>query len=213
TIKHSACRAESLVGRQEFRKTIGDVVLISGYNMYRSFVKIYHRPNAIPFEFVDVFRTNGRLVGILGKHGLNVAVEIIDLWRIDAFQQPILLFDLVDPVFACDLATAQSEIESIFLFFGYVVLTQRVNPHIPRAVLTFWNSSVESQVLSRVIFRLNSKSLHTRMWRQPFRHSPRLQHAVLFKSQIIVKSRRMMAVHDEVVAAFVDDTRSWLRRF
>src|SRR5690606_21713401 len=173
TIKHSACRAENLVGRQEIRKTNGDVVLIYGYNTNSSFVKIDNRPNTIIFEFVDVFRTNGRLVGILGKRGLNVVVEIIDLWRIDAFQQPILLFDLVDPVFACDLATAQSEIESIFLFFGYVVLTQRVNPHIPRAVLTFWNSSVESQVLSRVIFRLNGKSLHTGMWRQACRYRPR----------------------------------------
>src|SRR5690606_14665438 len=168
-------------------ETIGNVVLVSRHNAYRSLVQVYHGTDAIPLEFVNIlwsFRWLGR---ILREHRLNVAMKVVDLRRVYSFQQPLFWFDLIYPIFTGDLAAAETEVKSIFLFLRDLVLAEGIDPHVTGAVLTFWNPSVERQILPRVVFRLNRESFHTGMWRESFRYCPGLEHTILFKAKVVVQ--------------------------
>src|SRR5690606_40397045 len=99
-------------------------------------------------------------------------MEVIDLRRIDAFQQPFLLFHFVYTILAAYFAAAEPEIKSIFLVFGDLVFTECVNPHLAGAVLPFGNLSVEGKIFPGVVFRLHGEPFYARVRWEAFWYCP-----------------------------------------
>ena len=60
---------------------------------------------------------------------------------------------------------------------------------------------------------MDGESLDAGTGRKPFRNGPRFQRAVFFQAQVIVKPRRVVAVHNERVPFPRNRLGSWLRCF
>ncbi len=76
--------------------------------------------------------------------------------------------------------------------------------HLARAVLAFRDHSLERCVIERMVLHHHSQPLVTRVQRGPFRHRPRLQHAIDFEAVVIVQASSGVLLNhkDERPAAF-----------
>src|ERR1700680_329477 len=70
-------------------------------------------------------------------------------------------------------------------------------------VITLGNDALKIVIRNRMIFHFHRQTLVPGIERRTLRHRPRFQHTIQFQPEVVVKTRRIMLLHDETVLSFL----------
>src|SRR5437660_3303343 len=129
------------------------------------------------------------------------------LRNFDAFEQPMVVFGIVDAIFSIKFARLQAEIESLLLLFSNLIAALGEFPHHASAVLALRNGAFKIHIRQWMILDTDRQAHNAGPGRQAFGDGPGPQNPVSFQPQIIVQPGGVMPVNDKGVSGSADAFR------